>query len=147
MLNWIVWNWTVFDIETVLILNWIVIYNYLNYIKMNLVLNNLQRLICYKTQHTKPRDSDSLRNLRVMISRYYLNSQHEAPCVSPVNDGYSNFICTIHLRDTNGKNGLKKTTKTCWASWNNFKERLIFWPPDSRNMKTVKLWRICSRIV
>ena len=26
MLNWIVWNWTVFDIETVLILNWIVVY-------------------------------------------------------------------------------------------------------------------------
>ena len=23
MLNWIVWNWTVFDIETVLTLNWI----------------------------------------------------------------------------------------------------------------------------
>ena len=30
MLNWIIWNWTVFDIETVLTLNWIVIYNYLN---------------------------------------------------------------------------------------------------------------------
>ena len=26
MLNWIVSNWTVFDIETVLTLNWIVIY-------------------------------------------------------------------------------------------------------------------------
>ena len=26
MLNWIVLNWTVFDIETVLTLNWIVIY-------------------------------------------------------------------------------------------------------------------------
>ena len=26
MLNWIVWNGTVFDIETVLTLNWIVIY-------------------------------------------------------------------------------------------------------------------------
>ena len=26
MLNWIIWNWTVFDIETVLTLNWIVIY-------------------------------------------------------------------------------------------------------------------------
>ena len=30
MLNWIVWNWTVFDIETALTLNWIVIYNCLN---------------------------------------------------------------------------------------------------------------------
>ena len=30
MLGWIVWNWTVFDIETVLTLNWIVIYNCLN---------------------------------------------------------------------------------------------------------------------
>ena len=29
-LNWIVWNWTVFDIETVLTLNWIVIYNSVN---------------------------------------------------------------------------------------------------------------------
>ena len=26
MLNWIVWNGTVFDIETVLMLNWIVCY-------------------------------------------------------------------------------------------------------------------------
>ena len=26
MLNWIVWNETVFEIETVLLLNWIVIY-------------------------------------------------------------------------------------------------------------------------
>ena len=30
MLNWIIWNWTVLDIETVLTLNWIVIYNCLN---------------------------------------------------------------------------------------------------------------------
>ena len=27
MLNWIIWNWIVFDIETVLTLNWIVMYN------------------------------------------------------------------------------------------------------------------------
>ena len=26
MLKWIIWNWTVFDIETVLTLNWIDIY-------------------------------------------------------------------------------------------------------------------------
>ena len=125
MLPWNVWNWTVFDIETVLTLNWIVIYNCLNnlkwkcfcqlsgvlmltwivwnrtdylhklvqycsqhscvfltwivfvmggrwpyswcfvgycrqdlmmmmmiYIKMDLALNNLQRLICHKTQQT-----------------------------------------------------------------------------------------------
>ena len=35
MLNWNVLNWTVFDIETVLTLNWIVIYNYLN--KLNIL--------------------------------------------------------------------------------------------------------------
>ena len=33
MLNWIIWNWTVFDTETVLTLNWIVIYNCLNSLK------------------------------------------------------------------------------------------------------------------
>ena len=33
MLNWIVLDWTIFDIETVLILNWIVIYNCLNSLK------------------------------------------------------------------------------------------------------------------
>ena len=93
MLNWIVWNGTVFDFETVLTLNWIMIYRYTIYgiymfwhltkyllilnwiswirtvwlnwiawnrnvfeiqlticIKIDLVLNNLQRLICHKTQ-------------------------------------------------------------------------------------------------
>ena len=30
MLNWIIWNRTVFDIETVFTLNWIVTYNCLN---------------------------------------------------------------------------------------------------------------------
>ena len=34
MLNWIVWNGTVFDFETVLTLNWIVIYNCLNSLKL-----------------------------------------------------------------------------------------------------------------
>ena len=78
MLNWIILNWTVFDIETVLTLNWIVIYNCLNSLKwkcfwqlncvlmlnwiilnrtdylhkMGLALNNIQRLICHKTQQT-----------------------------------------------------------------------------------------------
>ena len=33
MLNWIIWNWTVFDIETVLSLNWFVTYNCLNSFK------------------------------------------------------------------------------------------------------------------
>ena len=28
ILNWIIWNWTVFDIETVLTLNWIVVYHH-----------------------------------------------------------------------------------------------------------------------
>ena len=32
-LNWIVWNWTVFDIKTVFTQNWIVIDNCLNELK------------------------------------------------------------------------------------------------------------------
>ena len=78
MLNWTIWNRTVFDIKTVFTLNWIVTYNcltslkwkcfwqlnsvlMLNWIvlnrtdylhKMDLALNNLQRLICHKTQQT-----------------------------------------------------------------------------------------------
>ena len=52
MLNLIVWNGTVFDIETVLRLNWIV-WNKTDFcIKIDLGLNNLQRLICHKTQTT-----------------------------------------------------------------------------------------------
>ena len=36
MLNWIVWNWIVFDIETVLTLNWIVIVTaWINWIVWN----------------------------------------------------------------------------------------------------------------
>ena len=78
MLNWIIWNRTVFDIKTVFTLNWIVTYNCLNSLKwkcfwqlnsvlmlnwivlnrtdylhkMDLALNNLQSLICHKTQQT-----------------------------------------------------------------------------------------------
>ena len=33
MLNGIVWNWTVFDIDNILTLNWIVIYKCLNRLK------------------------------------------------------------------------------------------------------------------
>ena len=52
MLNWIVWNGTVLDIETVLTLNWIV-WNSTDYLyKIDLALNNLQKLICHKTQPT-----------------------------------------------------------------------------------------------
>ena len=40
MQNWIVWNRTVLDIETVLFIA----------IKMDLALDNLQELICHKTQ-------------------------------------------------------------------------------------------------
>ena len=36
MLNWIVWNWTVFEIETELTLNCIVIYNCLNKLKFEI---------------------------------------------------------------------------------------------------------------
>ena len=56
MLNWIVWNGTVFYIETVLMLNWIVwnrtvyIYIYI-YIYINgFGLHNLQWLMCHKTK-------------------------------------------------------------------------------------------------
>ena len=78
MLNWIIWNRTVFDIKTVFTLNWIVTYNCLTSLKwkwfwplnsvlmlnwmvlnrtdylhkMDLALNNQQRLICHKTQQT-----------------------------------------------------------------------------------------------
>ena len=38
MLNWIVLDWTIFDIETVLILNWIVIYNCLNSVEIEMFL-------------------------------------------------------------------------------------------------------------
>ena len=77
MLNWIVWKGTVFNIETVLPLNWIVLKRtvWLNtlawkrfffiiklfeielfmFIKMNFVLNTLQRLICHKPQRKKER--------------------------------------------------------------------------------------------
>ena len=52
MLNWIVWNGTVFVIETVLTLNWTV-WNRTDYLyKIGLALNNLQKLICHKTQPT-----------------------------------------------------------------------------------------------
>ena len=35
-------------------LNWIISIEQIIYIKMDLALNNLQRLICHKTQQTKP---------------------------------------------------------------------------------------------
>ena len=56
MLNWIVWNWTVFDIETVLTLNWIVIYNCLNNLEwkcfwqLNCVLM-LDRIVLNRTDY------------------------------------------------------------------------------------------------
>ena len=42
MLNWIVRNWTVFDIETVLTQNWIVIYR--TVLTFNCVLRKLNEL-------------------------------------------------------------------------------------------------------
>ena len=38
MLNWIVWNGTVFDIETVITLNWIELFWHLTVCKENLYL-------------------------------------------------------------------------------------------------------------
>ena len=59
-LNWIVTynclnslKWKCFrQLNYVLMLNWIVLKEQIIYIKMDLVLNNLQRLICHKTQQT-----------------------------------------------------------------------------------------------
>ena len=60
MLNWIVWiktawlnwrAWCFWQLNCVLMLNWIV-WNRTILIKMDLALNNLQRLICHKTQTT-----------------------------------------------------------------------------------------------
>ena len=56
MLNWIVLDWTIFDIETVLILNRIIIYNCLNNLKskcfwqLNCVLM-LNRIIWHRTDY------------------------------------------------------------------------------------------------
>ena len=76
MLNWNFWIRTVFDVETVLTFNWILWYRTVltfdckqkyTYKKtelleiklficiiMDLALNNLQKLICHKTQTNKP---------------------------------------------------------------------------------------------
>ena len=53
MVSWIVWNGTVCDIETVFTLNWIVWHRTDYLYKMDLSLNNLQRLIYHKIQPTK----------------------------------------------------------------------------------------------
>ena len=87
MLNWIIWNRTVFNIKTVftlncltslkwkcfwqlncvLMLNWIVL-NRTDYLhKMDLALNNLQRLICHKTQQPEKPIMDHKR-LRIFLS-------------------------------------------------------------------------------
>ena len=51
-INWIAWNKKKFwQFNCVLMLNWTV-WNKTISIKMDLVLNKLQRLICYKTQTT-----------------------------------------------------------------------------------------------
>ena len=44
--NWIIWNWTVFDIETLPTLNWIVIYNCLN------KLNSLKEICLSQLNYT-----------------------------------------------------------------------------------------------
>ena len=79
MLNWIAWNGTVFDIETVFTLNWILwngtvltlnctVWNRTDYLyEMDLALNNLQRLICHKTQTTNQPTFYSPTNLKAKI--------------------------------------------------------------------------------
>ena len=53
MLNWTVGNGTTFEIETVLMLNWIIWNRIVYCIRLDLALNNLQRLICHKAQTNK----------------------------------------------------------------------------------------------
>ena len=50
-------------------LNWIVEIELIIYIKMDLVLNNLQRLICHETHQTKPNQTeDKRRSFKSMMS-------------------------------------------------------------------------------
>ena len=64
MLNWIVWNGTIFDIETVKLFE----IELIICIKMDLTLNNLQLLICHKTQTTnQPHRSLKQRNQTIQL--------------------------------------------------------------------------------
>ena len=53
-------------------LNWIVLKEQIIYIKMDLALNSLQRLICHKTQQTKPNLTTSMNFFKLDDVRYYL---------------------------------------------------------------------------
>ena len=55
-----IWHWTVYKQKTIQRLNWIVWNRTVYCIKMDLALNNLQRLICHKTQTNKHYPLDRL---------------------------------------------------------------------------------------
>ena len=80
MLNWIVWNRTIF-------------------IKMDLALNNLQRLICHKTQIT----NQSLIYTQLNGSKYYNSVKHQSFVYTQLNNQMSvsnnsiqhkSFVCS-----------------------------------------------------
>ena len=54
-LNWIALNRKVFDNKTLLMLNWIVWNRTVSLYKMDLTLNDLKRLISHKNQTNKPK--------------------------------------------------------------------------------------------
>ena len=57
--NWIAWNWNAFDNWTVYLCKTELFeIEQIIYIKMDLALNNLQRLICHKTQKNKPNQTE-----------------------------------------------------------------------------------------
>ena len=53
MFDWIVWNRTVLKFNCVLMLNWIVWNRIVYMYKIDMVLDNLQRLICQKPKKNK----------------------------------------------------------------------------------------------
>ena len=53
-------------------LNWIVLNRTMIYIKMDLALNNIQRLICHKTQQTKPNHVGSIFLIIIIIIYIYI---------------------------------------------------------------------------
>ena len=67
MLNWIVWNRTVFDIGTALMLNWIVWNRTVYMYKLDFGINNLQWLMCHKT---KPNETKKQRQMYMYVCMY-----------------------------------------------------------------------------
>ena len=76
-LNWIVWNRNIFinctywRLNCILVLNGIV-WHRIIFIKMDLALNNLQRLICYKTQTTSQSNKSTKEQGNWLCTRPYV---------------------------------------------------------------------------